>query len=285
MAVQGPTLVRKQLGRRLRQLRDASGLTERQILAETDLSKSTLYFIEQGLRTVKRRNVRELCRVYQADASVTEALVRLADGTGERGWWEDFSDILPAWFRPYIGLEAAADRLMSYEPDLVHSLLQTVDYATVVFQASHPDADQAGLDRHLALLAKRQRAVFDRDPAIEITALLGEGVLAREVGSPELMAGQIQHLRLLRQRAKVDIRILPWTAGAHPAMTGGFALLAFNDPLDPTFVYLETQVGAHYLEDQAQIDVYRNVFDHVGKLCVPIEEHLFKPSVDKDRTT
>ena len=48
--------------------------------------------------------------------------------------------------------------------------------------------------------------------------------------------------------------MLPFSVGAHAAMAGAFRILDFDDPDDPDVVYLESHVGALYLEEQHEVD-------------------------------
>jgi hypothetical protein len=70
----------------------------------------------------------------------------------------------------------------------------------------------------------------------------------------------------------VDVRVLPWSAGAHPATKGAFTLLDFDDPDDPALVFVETHLGARYLETTEQVAEYRRVFGVVHELARRIEE-------------
>ena len=63
-------------------------------------------------------------------------------------------------------------------------------------------------------------------------------------GSPAILADQLRHLVPLGEAEHVDLLVLPFSAGAHPAMAGAFRILDFDDPDDPDVVYLESQVGA-----------------------------------------
>ena len=48
--------------------------------------------------------------------------------------------MLPSWFHSYLGLEAAASLIRTYELQFVPGLLQTSDYARAVVMLGHADA-------------------------------------------------------------------------------------------------------------------------------------------------
>jgi transcriptional regulator with XRE-family HTH domain len=272
MPVTGQRVVRRALGRRLTRLRQASGKTRREVAdAKLGISEPTLHRIETGKVPTTAANVRALCWLYGADQSVTDALAELAVGTGHEEWW-DSNPVIPDWFKLYIGLEASATRICVYEGEIVPGELQTEEYAWAVFGAgSNPDEEEAR--RHVLNRMQRQKAFFNRTPAVELSVVLSEGALTRAVGGAEVLKAQVEHLRVASQRESVEIRVLPWSVGAHPAMAGAFRILDFDDPEDPDIVYLESHVGALYLEEPEEVAEYRRIFDLVRAASVPLAEY------------
>ena len=55
-----------------------------------------------------------------------------------------------------------------------------------------------------------------------LRAVLSEAVLRREVGGPDVMREQVARLREATSRPNIAVQILPFSAGAHPGMTGPF---------------------------------------------------------------
>jgi transcriptional regulator with XRE-family HTH domain len=272
--ISGSTVVRRQLGRRLRRMREAAGKTERDVETAKLLSRTKLWRIESGKTPVKVPDVRALCWLYGADNATTDALAALAIGTSEQGWWEDYGDAVPDWFGLYIGLEAAAGEIRIYDPELVHGLLQTPAYMRALWEAGAGDRSEQAIKGQINLRMQRQRAISDRTPPLRLTAVLNAAVLARPVGGARMMAEQAEWLRELAKLDHVEIRVLPWEAGAHAAMhTGAFIILDFDDPDDPAVVYLETHTGARYLEKPDELNQYRRIFDLIYEKTVPIEEH------------
>ncbi len=278
MPVTGQRVVRRALGRRLTRLRTASGMSRRDVVdARLGISEPTLHRIETGKVPVTGANVRALCWLYGADQGITDALADLALGTSQQEWW-DASPVIPEWFKLYVGLEASAARMFGYDGEVVPGELQTPEYARAIFGAEQPadgaeqPADSELGERHIKLRMQRQKTLFARNPPIHLVTVLGEGALTRPVGGEQVMKGQIEHLRRLSREDTVDIRVLPFSVGAHAAMAGAFRILEFDDPDDPDVVYLESHVGALYLEEQFEVDEYRRIFDLIGKDSVPVGE-------------
>jgi len=269
--VTGQRLVRRTLGRRLTRLRTARGMSRREVAdAKLGMSEPTLHRIETGKVPVTVANVRALCWLYTADASMTDALAELALGTSEEEWW-DASPLLPEWFKLYVGLEASASRIRTYSGEIVPGEWQTEAYARAVFSVEQTDED--AIERHVKLRLQRQKAMEARRPAPTVTAILGEGALVRPIGGAEVLDAQIAHLRAVSARRTISVRVLPWSAGAHAAMAGAFRVMEFNDEEDPDVVYLESHLGALYLEEDGEVAEYRRIFASITAASIPIEEY------------
>lgn len=273
MPVTGQRVVRRALGRRLTRLRLASGKSRREVAdAKLGMSEPTLHRIETGKVPVTAANVRALCWLYGVDQSVTDALAELAVGTSHEEWW-DTNPVIPDWFKLYVGLEASASQICTYDAEVVPGELQIEEYASAVFGAAKV-ADTGEADRHVSLRAQRQHNLFDRDPAPRLVFVLGEGALIRPVGGPDVLKHQLEQLRLAAGRDGVDIRVLPWSVGAHAAMAGAFRILDFEDPEDPDIVYIESHVGALYLEEPEEVAEYRRIFGLIQADSVPLSEYV-----------
>jgi transcriptional regulator with XRE-family HTH domain len=274
MPISGSTVVRRQLGRRLRRLRDAAGKTVLDVEEAGLASEAKLWRIETGKSSVRIADVRTLCWLYGADQQTTDALAALAPGTSAQGWWEDFTPSLPSWFTLYVGLEAAATHIHIYEAELVHGLLQTPGYVRALFNDSGVEVDEATIQRQIKFREERQQNVTNRKPPLRVTAVLGAAVLARRVGGEQVMTKQTEHLIVLNKLDHVDIRIMPFEVGAHAAQhIGTFAILDFDDPDDPAVVYQESHTGARYLEKPEELAEYRKVYELIYRKTVPIEEY------------
>ena len=271
MPVTGQRVVRRALGRRLTRLRQATGKSRRDVAdAKLGMSEPTLHRIETGKTPVTAANVRALCWLYGVDQSHTDALAELAIGTATEEWW-DANPVIPDWFKLYVGLEASASQICTYEGEIVPGELQTEEYALAVFGAEKVAPDEEAR-RHVTLRAQRQRALFSRDPAPRLVTVLGEAALRRPVGGADVLQAQVEHLRTTAKAGQVEIRVLPFVVGAHAAMAGAFRILDFDDPEDPDIVYLESHVGALYLEELQEVTEYRRIFELICADSVPLEE-------------
>lgn len=272
----GPTVVRRQLGRRLRQLRDASGASVDQVVAERHLgiSRAKLFKLEAGKHAVKPQDIAVLCARYGVSAHETKTLQALALATQNASWWHVYGDdAVPEWFSLFIDLEPAAATIRQYEAELVSGLLQTRDYAWAIYRAAQPDAEDAEIERRVAVRMERQ-AIFDRARPPHLHTVLNEAVLLRNVGGPDVMNAQLAKLRDAAARPEITIDILQLEIGAHAAMKGSFAILDFpNRDEDPSMAYVETASSAAYLQKPGELDRYNAIFKQILTSTTPILEY------------
>ena len=73
-----------------------------------------------------------------------------------------YGDILADWFETYLGLEAAASVIRTFELQFVHGLFQTEDYARAVTMLGHKAAPAEEIDRRVSLRLKRQDLLTGR---------------------------------------------------------------------------------------------------------------------------
>jgi hypothetical protein len=62
-----------------------------------------------------------------------------------------------------------------------------------------------------------------------------------------MMRAQLRHLLDCAALPAVELRIVPFAAGAHPGFTGSFSILRFRDDRD--LIHLTTRGGDIYFED------------------------------------
>ncbi len=264
-------MVRRQLGRKLRDLRERAGKTVEDVVAAGIASGTTVWRIETGKTGTKVPVIRSLCWLYSVDADQTEALVTMSVSANGEGWWEEYGDlVVPDWFGLYVGLEAAADDIRVFAPEVVHGLLQTPAYAEAVFRGDSRLTDDV-VSQRVTFRGERQQTVLGHVRHLKV--VLGAGALALVVGSPETLAAQKQHLLELNSRPNVSLYVRPWEAGAYP-MRGTYTLLDFDDPEDPSVAYVEFPMGSRYVEKSEYLQEYNTVFEASTASSVNIEDYL-----------
>ena len=97
------------------------------------------------------------------------------------------------------------------------------------------------------------------------------------------MRAQLEHIAKMANLAHISVQVLPFAAGAHPAMDGSFSILGFPEASDPDVVYLESQTSSLYLEETPEIERYTLMFSHlIAKALDPDESRKLIAQVAKD---
>jgi hypothetical protein len=161
-----------------------------------------------------------------------------------------------------VDLEAAAAVIRTYEGQFVPGLLQTDDYMRAVVHGAHLDESGEEVGRRVRLRMARQILLTGEQPP-RLWAVVDEAALRRPVGGREVMHGQLERLLEATKLPNVTLQILPFDAGAHPAMVGSFSILRFPDQELPDLVYLEHLTSAIYLNKPDEVDQYLHVMEGI----------------------
>ncbi len=264
----GPTVHRMLVGAQLRRLRTERGISREQAGEAIRASEWKIHRLENGQVSFKDRDITDLLRYYGVtDPDAVEALLAMAREANEPGWWQPYNDLLPQWFRAYVDLESAAALIRTYEGQLVPGLLQTEDYTRAVLQGAHLDEPEEEVERRVALRMARQ-ALLTRADGPRLWAVVDEAALRRPVGGREVMRAQLERLVEATKLPNVTLQVLPFGAGAHPAMVGAFSVLRFGDEDLPDVVYVEHLTNALYLDKRDDVDQYLHVMESI---CVRSE--------------
>ncbi len=271
----GPTVQRLVLGGQLHRLREARGISADRAAEAIRGSHSKISRMEHGRVGFKERDVADLLTLYGVtDAEERAALLNLAREANTPGWWHAYSDILPAWAEPYVGLEAAASVIRTYQIQFVPGLLQTEGYARALIRQGSASTEQE-IARRGELRASRQE-VLRRPDAPQLWAVVDEGALRRPVGSRAIIREQLGHLIEMAGHPAVTLQIMPFSGGAHPAMGGPFTILRFAEPDLADVVYIEQLTSALYLDKPAEVDSYLEVME---QLCLHAEPVASTPQL------
>jgi len=264
----GPTVQRMVLGSHLRKLREQRGITAEQAADSIRGSHSKISRMEHGRVGFKERDVADLLTLYGViDGDERAALLNMARESNTPGWWHAFSDILPTWVEPYVGLEAAASVIRTYQIQYVPGLLQTGGYASALLRTGYPAVTDEELARLTDLRISRQD-ILSRPGAPQLWAVVDEGVLRRPIGSAEVMREQIRHLIEITDHPAVTLQVLPFRVGGHSACGGPFTILRFAEPDLQDVIYIEQLTSALYLDKQTEVDRYLEVME---QLCLQAE--------------
>jgi transcriptional regulator with XRE-family HTH domain len=257
-----PTIRQRELGKRLRDLRTQRNLTVQDVAAELLCSATKISRLETAARRPVLRDVRDLCKLYDADKSTTEQLMELAREAHGQVWWTQYEDIE---LNPYLGLEQVAAAITSFTAFYIPALLQTEEYARNIIRTVAPRMDPDVLKQRVEVRMRRQELLED-DGRPRYRVLLDEAVLHRRIGSSAVMAAQLEKVTTAAREGKAVVQVVPFGAGkSAAAQDSNFILWEFDEDQQhqKPIVFVEGLTGNQYLEHKVQIARYREAIDYL----------------------
>ncbi|WP_158849068.1 helix-turn-helix domain-containing protein [Saccharothrix deserti] len=265
-----PTVLRRYIAFELRRLRETASKSQLDAAKRLDTSKARIAHFESGRNLPKLTDVELLLPFYGADELVDgfrELIVQTRNAAAVFEW--DESMTLPPGFDLYLGLEQGASRIVSYDAMTVMGILQCEPYAEALLRGHDKGLPDIEVQRQIDLRMRRQGALDRDESPVELVAVIDEAVLHRQIGGAEVLGQQLEYLLTAAERPNITIRVLPYSAGVHPALHGPFTILEFPIDRDPGVVYVEDRIGGRYRDDTEDIDEYAAVADRLLELALP----------------
>ncbi len=257
---------RRRLAAELRRLREAAHLTCDEAAARLDCSASKISRIETGRVSVSPRDVRDLLQIYGVPDDQRDSLIQLARESRQQGWWQAYGDSVEPHLATYLGMESAASEIRVYRGSRLPGLLQTEEYARTVAAANSQGIPRPGDERSIAYRLERQQQAKLRRPRLRV--VLDEAALRRQVGGPDVMRAQLEHLVSLSAESEMFLQIIPFTIGAPILSDLPFAILAFPDRADPDVVCIRYPTGTMWIEDTPEVCTYNMLFRHLQTVAL-----------------
>ena len=258
MPNQGSPLVgRRQLALDLRRMRVTSGRTIEEVARHLECSAAKVSRIETGAVKIGVQDLKAILELYQTDNATRETMLGLVRQAKTRGWWYEFSDVVPPRSAHFYGLEDGASTIRQHCTSLVPGLLQTEAYARALIGSIGDDTPDAVVDRRVELRLRRQQLLRRADPP-ELDVLLDEAVLHREIGGPGVMAEQLRHVQKWAGSGRVAVRIVEFAAPAHPADGSSFTIFGFADETVRPVVFREQLDSNSFVDEPQQVATYQS---------------------------
>jgi transcriptional regulator with XRE-family HTH domain len=247
--------LRRRLGRRLREIREGANFTLAEAAKRLDKTRSALQRIETGVTKADVHFIRSAMDTYD---HYDETLIDQAREAGK-----------PPWFRAYgvedlgyVDVETYAQSVKEFSGLKLPGLLHTEDYIRAFFAQSRRRRTPEQLRNDIEVcLIRQERLTSERDP-LELTAIIDESALRRDLGGPDVMRAQLGHLIEMAELPSVTIQVLPLKV--HSALDGGFILLSFLDRDEADLLYVEYATGALHIEEDSEVRACRLKFDRLG---------------------
>jgi transcriptional regulator with XRE-family HTH domain len=260
MTVPGsPTVRRRRLAAELREIRESKGKSGDTVAAALKWSPSKISRYERARTGLQPREVERLLDYYEITGSRRALLLALAEDAARKGWWEEFADGLSADYQQFIGLEHEASSIAIWHVDVVPGLLQTQAYARhIISSYSRVEPVAPGLIERLVRVRMRRQQVLNREPAVQLSAVLDESILKRRIGDELVMYEQLQRLAREADRANLMLQILPLDA-QHMVFGESFVIFRFGSDRD---AMLQDVVSTEHLRNDFSLEGERETYLH-----------------------
>ncbi|OKI02323.1 hypothetical protein A6A06_14825 [Streptomyces sp. CB02923] len=255
------------LGEELRRWRESRGLTLKDVAPVIRGSTSKISRLERGESPPKPRDVLDLARHYGLGQEEMQLVERLLEQAQDCEWYEQFSDVTPTYLRRLIQLEGSAQKICTFENQVVPGLLQTREYAREIVRLVMPGASEDEIDRVVELRIRRQLILADGIP--RLTALLDVSILYRRRGSDLVMREQMEHLLRAAGTAKVNVRVIKLESVTPPHP---ITHLVFPEGGPSELAYVELIRSANYVTRTKTLDDYRKILTHLRDVAASMEE-------------
>ena len=266
-----PAAARRQLGTKLRRLRDAAGKKTEDAAEALDCSTAKISRLENGRGVPFARDVRDLIDLYEARHEAAELFALVEEGRAQ-DWFDEFKDVIqgemfPSHLLRYAELERDAAALTYFEPELIPGPLQTEEYVDAVLQAVFPTAPENERARLVEFRMQRQQKLLHQGLRPDVTFVLGELAIVRSIGDPDILRRQLEHLvtQLEGPLSEVSFYLSPLTNPDPAALGGPFVILRFDDRTEQDRVYLEGRDGATWLESDSDVLRYEEKFESLER--------------------
>jgi transcriptional regulator with XRE-family HTH domain len=271
-----PEVRRRRLAAELRRLRAESGLKTSEVARHLRWSPSKVSRYELARTGLKPSDVRAMLAFYGVDAPRQNQLLALAEEASEKGWWEGFSDVLSEEHISLIGLEDEAMAEWAWHLEVIPGLLQTEEYARHVNSKglSLAPVPSSQIERSVRVRMQRQK-LLTRNPPLDLSAIVDEGVLRRRVGGAHVMRNQLNHLTAVAQLPNVSLRVLRLNDET-PIVMNSFDLLRFGDQgaMMPEVVYTEHFRANLYFEGEVDTHEYGIIFQRLRESALGEPESI-----------
>jgi transcriptional regulator with XRE-family HTH domain len=238
----------------LREARHKAGLNSDELGDKLGYSGATIRSVESGHRVPKPDLARRADEYFGYPKIFELMEERLRDLP------------FPASYRPFVPHERTARVLRIFEPTVVTGLLQTPGYARHVL-AARPHATDDEIENLISVRLTRQE-ILARDDAPLVYVLLDEAVLHRQVGSAEVMRGQLSYLGEVSRRVNVTLQVIPFSAGPHIGLQGGFTIAEAAD--GSATVFLDNVADGQVSENEETVSQVAQRFEALRGEALPV---------------
>jgi transcriptional regulator with XRE-family HTH domain len=249
------------LGRRLRELRSAAGLSGRQLAESLSWPPSKVSKLENGRQAPSDDDIRGWTHATSSEDETAALLAQLHTLEVQHAEWQR---ILRTGLKPrqqeHIEWDQKTRLFRAFEATVIPGLLQTAEYARARF-AEGIRRLKLPNDINEAVAARVQRQEILYRPDKRFHFVLTEAALRFRLCPPEVMLGQLDRLVSLSQLPNVRLGIIGFETQYATSPWHGFWMY------DNERVLVETFSAALDLRQPQEIELYGNAFEQLAAVA------------------
>ncbi|WNV82293.1 helix-turn-helix transcriptional regulator [Umezawaea sp. Da 62-37] len=259
----------RELGHELHLARKRANLKATAVAEELGWSPGKLSKLERGWRQTSDWDYGVLLGKLGADQATRARIQQITAESDIGHFIRTFDGGLPDSLLCLSIHERSALTMCTYEPIVIHGLLQTEAYARTVInpEGIYPT------DRHDQLVAARmQRQEMLGGPhSPEAVFYIHEAALGNKIGSDRIMHDQMMRLAFMCEWARLSPRVIPRKGRGSGYLAVGFSLMTFTKPIKPV-AHSDTDVASVFTEDDKSIELYRRKQKALAELALDAEQ-------------
>ncbi|KDQ67880.1 helix-turn-helix domain-containing protein [Streptomyces halstedii] len=253
------------LGKQLKVLREAAGLSQKELGAAVHCGEDLVSAMERGVRTPQPDFLERADELLGAGGVLRAAKEEVREALARSRTRH------PDWFRDYARVEAEAVAIHDYSNQAVPGLLQTEEYARSLFTQRRPLLDEETIERRLADRLARQQ-LFERWPAPTMTYVLEEVVLQRPLGGPSAHRRQLERLLHVGIMRTVTLQVMPTDREEHPSLDASFIMLTPRGRQQTA--YTEAYGHARLVTDPEEVRIFSERYGIIRSQALTPRESL-----------
>ncbi|MFJ4639106.1 helix-turn-helix transcriptional regulator [Streptomyces hygroscopicus] len=233
--------VMRAVGRQIKLWREAAGLRQAELGAAIGYGEELVSAVERARRIPRPEFLDKADEVLGAGGKIAAMKKDVAEAR------------YPKKVRDLARLEAEAVELGAYDNSVIDGLLQTEEYARVVFGGRRPPFTADELERRVAARLARQEIVDGSLACPVFSFVQCEATLRRLVGGRMVMRRQLERLLEVGQFRNVDLQVLPLARDENSGLGGSFRWRKLKD--GTTVGHTEVQLISRVTVDPKEIQI------------------------------